>query len=309
MIPTTKGSKSSKDKAVIDEIATFVRVVREGSLAGAARKLGVPKSTISRRLNRLEESLSVKLLHRGPRKFTLSAEGRRLFDSVHASIDQVESAIHAALEGGTMPRGHIRITAPDDFGRLLLLDQLRAFAEIWSEITFEVDLSNRYVDLVSEGFDLAVRATPTAMVPGSQDLVTRKLTSGRLHLAGGPGAAKSIATLEELQAQPFVLFRQPSRRQELELTSISGRLYRITVEGRFIVHDYGSMAQLVAKGAGFGLMPRMHIDHSQSVLECVLPKYFSSIGDMALVYPSRRLPRRVSLLVEFLSRNLGDVKL
>ncbi len=307
MIPTTNDTKSPKDKAVIDEIATFVRVVRQGSLAGAARNLGVPKSTVSRRLNRLEESLSVKLLHRGPRKFTLTAEGRRLFDSVHASIDQVELAIHAALEGGSMPRGHIRITAPDDFGRVLLLDQLHAFAEIWSEITFEVDLSNRYTDLVSEGFDLAIRATPSAMIPGSQDLVTRKLASGRLHLAGSPSTSKSIETLEDLQAQPFVLFRQPSRRQELELTSNSGRIDRITVEGKFTVNDYGSMAILVSKGVGFGLMPRMHMDHSQSLLECVLPTYFSAIGDITLVYPSRQLPRRVSLLIEYLSRNLGDV--
>lgn len=309
MILAGKGTKPPQPKAVLDEIATFVRVVRQDSLAGAARQLGVPKSTVSRRLNRLEASLSAKLLHRGPRKFTLTPEGRSLFDNVHASIDQIEAAIHVALEGGTMPRGHIRITAPEDFGRVLLLDQLRAFAEIWSEITFEVDLSNRYVDLVSEGFDLAIRATPQDLVPGSQDLVTRKLTDGKLHLAGSPAASKRIESLEDLREQPFVLFRQPSRRQELVLTSSAERSHRITVEGKFVVNDYGSMAQLVSKGVGYGLMPRMHIEHSQSVLEYVLPKYYSSIGDIALVYPSRQLPRRVSLLIEYLGRNLGDLRI
>jgi DNA-binding transcriptional LysR family regulator len=268
----------------------------------------VPKSTVSRRLRRLEAALGVKLLHRGPRKFTLTTEGNRLFDNVHASIEQVEGAIHAALEGGTMPRGHIRITAPEDFGRLLLLAELRSFAEMWPEITFEVNLSNRFVDLVQEGYDLAVRASPLDMVPGSQSMITRKLQTSKLHLAGSAASSKQISSLEDLRDEPFVLFRQPSLRQEFALTTTAGRQHRLAVAGRFVVHDYGSMATLVAQGVGYGLMPLMHIEHSGSALQCILPKFFADTGDLALVYPSRQLPRRVSLLIEHLSRKLGDTR-
>ena len=307
MITGTTEAGVPGNKAVIDEIATFVRVVRHGSLAGAARELSVPKSTVSRRLKRLEEVLQVRLLHRGPRKFTLSSEGKQLFDNVHASIEQVELAIHSALEGGTMPRGHIRITAPEDFGRLLLLDELRAFAELWPDISFEVDLSNRFVDMVQEGYDLAIRATPAFVVPGSESLVTRKLVTSKLQLAGSAASTKQVDSLDDLKGQPFVLFRQPSLRQELELTTTSGRRQRLAVEGRFVVHDYGSMAALVAQGAGYGLLPRMHIEYSRSALRCILPKLYVDTRDIALVYPSRQLPRRVSLLIEHLSRKLGDL--
>tara|TARA_R110002096_G_scaffold350395_2_gene543525 strand:- start:112141 stop:113064 length:924 start_codon:yes stop_codon:yes gene_type:complete len=306
MTSKTSSSSAYGDKAVIDEVATFVRVVRHGSFAAAARELGVPKSTVSRRLNRLEEALDVKLLHRGPRKFTLTTEGNRLFDSVHTSIERVELAIHTALQGGALPQGHIRITAPDDFGHLLLLNELQAFGTLWPDITFEIDLSNRYVDLVREGYDLAIRAAPAAAVPGANDLITRKLLSSELYIAGSPSNSQRIASLESLSEQPFVLFRQPERRQDLELTSSKGRKHRISVSGRFVVHDYGSMASLIAQGAGFGLIPRMHIDHSQGALTCVLPGYSSAPSNIALVYPSRQLPRRVSLLIEHLSRRLGD---
>jgi len=285
-----------------------VRVVRNGSFAAAARELDVPKSTVSRRLNRLEAALDVKLLHRGPRKFTLTTEGNRLFDSVHTSIEQVELAIHTALQGGALPQGHIRITAPEDFGRLVLLDELQAFGALWPEISFEVDLSNRYVDLVQEGYDLAIRAAPSATVPGASNLITRRLLSSTLCIAGSASSTDTIETLDELAKQPFVLFRQPSRRQDLELLAPNGRKHRLSVEGRFVVHDYGSMATLIAQGAGYGLIPGMHVDHSKALLKRVLPSYAAVTSNIVMLYPSRQLPRRVSLLLEHLSRRLGDRK-
>jgi len=292
------------DKGVIDEVATFVRVVKHGSLAGAARELNVPKSTVSRRLQRLESALNVKLLHRGSRRFTLTNEGGRLFDSVHSSIQQVELAMAAANESGALPKGHIRITAPDDFGRLLLIEELLVFAKAWPEITFEVDLTSRYVDVVEEGYDLAIRASSSSTLPGAGNLITRNLVASKLHLAAAADAAP-IESLGDLKAQPFVLFRQPSRKQTLALTAESGRKHAVVVEGRFVVNDYSSMAQLVAAGAGLGLMPRMHIDHSKSALRCILPQYCVATEHVALVYPSRQLPRRVSLLIEHLTKQLG----
>ncbi len=289
----------------LDELATFVRVVRVGSLAGAARELGVPKSTVSRRLTRLESSVDLKLVHRGSRTLALTADGRRLFDSVHSSIQQIELAISAVRESGELPRGNIRITAPEDFGRLLLLDELHAFARVWPEITFDIDFTGRFVDLVEEGYDLAIRASAGSNVPGAGHLITRKLAASRLQVAAA-ASADPIESIDELAGKPFVLFRQPSRHQTFTLVSEAGKKTAITVEGSFVVHDYSSMAQLVARGAGLGLMPRMHIDHPKSELRCVLPQWCVTVADsIALVYPSRQLPRRVSLLIDHLTERLG----
>ncbi len=294
-----------RDKAVIDEVATFVRVVRQGSLARAARILAVPKSTVSRRLNRLETALEVKLLYRG-RKLKLTGEGERFFDCVHSSIDQVERAIHGALESGTLPRGNIRITAPDDLGRLLLVDELLAFGRAWPEITFDIHLTNRYVDVVQEGFDLAIRATSGSTLPGAGDLIARKFATSKLYIAARADA-DPIDSLADLTTHSFVLFRQPTHQQTLELTR-SGRKHSVTVQGRFVVDDYSSMAQLVSQGAGLGLMPRLHIDSRKAALRCVLPEYCVATSHLALVYPSRQLPRRVSLLIDHLSQRFSELR-
>ncbi len=293
-------TKEVGPRPVFDEVATFVRVVRSGTLAGAARELGVPKSTVSRRLVRLESSLGVKLLHRGARSFSLTTEGERLFDSVQASIGQVEVALHTAVHGGTLPQGPIRISAPEDFGRLVLLDQLQNFANSWPDISLDIDLSNRFVDVVREGFDLVVRASGGRdLGPGS--LIHRKLFDSELHLACSGKRSEVASTLGELAQRPFVLFRQTQHEQELELRDRGGRTHRLQVRGRFIVHDYGSMARLVAQGQGYGLLPRIHIEHSQGALRRVMPELHAVSGHVALVYPSRHLPRRVSLLIEHLT--------
>ncbi len=291
--------------AVLDELGTFVRVVRRGTFAQAARELGVPKSTLSRRLNRLEATLRVKLLHRGPRRFTLTTEGTHLFESIHASIDQIEVAVHAAMQGGSLPEGHIRITAPEDFGRLLLLQELAVFGKQWPHITFEVELTNRYVNLVEESFDLAIRAHSEHLADTPSTVITKKLMRSPLCIAQSAGATTTITTLKEVQAQPFILFKG-YKHQELCLQHKSGRKEKLSVQGSIAVHDYGAMATLIAQGAGLGLLPRMHIDHGQSKIIQILPDYCVATDNLSLVYPNRQLPHRVSLLAEHLARTLGD---
>jgi DNA-binding transcriptional LysR family regulator len=141
-----------------DNIATFVEVIRRNSLAAAARHLGVPKSTVSRRLARLEEQLDTKLVHRDARRVTPTPEGSRFYDSVVDAIDVLDTAVATIEESTTEPRGTIRITAPSDLGRMLLLHELVRFLERYPDISLDLVFTNRFVDLVQEGVDVAVRA-------------------------------------------------------------------------------------------------------------------------------------------------------
>ena len=289
-------------KPLHDEIATFVRAVRGGSLAGTGRELGVPKSTVSRRVSRLEQQLAVKLLHRDGRQMVLTAEGKQLFDRVAGSVDAIDLAMQASQESMAMPRGAIRLTAPADFGRLLLAKELVGFGRLYPEIRVDLSLTDRFVDVIQEGFDLAIRAGVGPETSAAQNLISRKLMPSALKLAGTAAMAKQVKCLDDLKAMPFVLFRTTHREQTLRLRSKKGRTFDVPVSGRYVVHDYAAMAALVAEGAGLGLLPQMHIANSPSALTAILPDVAMFTGDVLLVYPTRQFPRRVSLLIDHLTR-------
>lgn len=297
------GAPSHRGPPDIGEIATFVRVVRKGTLAAAARDLGVPRSTVSRRIARLEERLAVKLMHRSSRRVVPTREGRGLYDRVASAVDTIEVAVHAALDGAASPRGSIRITAPVDFGRLWLLDQLQTFADACPEISLEVELTDRFVDLVQEGFDVAIRAGRSPSAAVAQELISRHLMTSIHRLFGNAVLAAQVKSVPDVERLPFVLFRQPAGAASFRLLSTGGTTYQLSVSGRFIVHDYSSMAKLVADGAGLGLLPDIHV-HSSSGnrLVPVLPELSLSAGHIRIVYPSKQPPRRVSLLIEHLTR-------
>ena len=289
----------------LDGIGTFVTVVRSGSLAAAARALGVPKSTISRRVSRLEATLGVPLVHRDRRKVALTNEGSRLYDRVASSFDTISFALRAARLSTEQPRGHLRISAPTDFGQLVLPRLLSEFRTIYTEITIEVFLSDRFVDMIQEGFDLAVRAGSPPDTNAAQSLIARKLVSGGHVLVGNADAAARITSLADLEQSPFILFRAPELTQTLHLVDEQGKRHELNVRGSCVVHDYPSMAAFIATGEGVGLLPRIHLEHGSSGLRHLLPELSSVAGDIMLVYPSRQVPRRTTLLIEHLVEGLG----
>lgn len=287
-----------------DNIATFVEVVRHQSLSAAARGLGLPKSTVSRRLIRLEQELDAKLLHRDARKITLTSTGRRFYESVVSAVDALDAAVQALEQSSKAPRGTIRITAPPDLGRMVLAPMFVAFLERHADIALDLMLTNRLVDLVQEGVDLAVRAG--RVVKG--DLIARKLCDSELQLARAaqsrepPSEADEIRSLER---HPFVLYRTAGRSQTIKLergTSKRVKSVELTVSGRINVDDYAAMAELVAAGQGLGLMPGIHVQDGVQAgrLVRVLPEWSSRSAHVYLVYPSRQQPERVRLLAEFL---------
>jgi DNA-binding transcriptional LysR family regulator len=287
-----------------DNIATFVEVVRHQSLSAAARGLGLPKSTVSRRLIRLEEELDAKLLHRDARKITLTSTGRRFYESVVGAVDALDAAVEALEQSSKAPRGTIRITAPPDLGRMVLAPMFVAFLERHGDIALDLMLTNRLVDLVQEGVDLAVRAG--RVVKG--DLIARKLCDSELQLARAAHSGEPSPDdheIRSLEQQPFVLYRTAGRSQTIKLergASKRAKSVELTVSGRISVDDYAAMAELVAAGQGLGLLPGIHVRDGVQAgrLRRVYPEWSSRSAHVYLVYPSRQQPERVRLLTEFL---------
>lgn len=288
-----------------DNIATFVEVIRRDSLAGAARHLGLPKSTVSRRLSRLEEQLGIKLVHRDARRVSATPEGMRFYDAVVDAVDTLDMAVSAVGESVTEPRGTIRVTTPSDLGRMLLIPELVEFLRRYPDISIDLILTNRFVDLVQERVDLAVRAGAVT----EPNLIARKLMPSDFHLAAHPGHQIDCDDVSELEAYPFVLYRRRGRTQVLRLERGSGddhESVELSVSGRVNVDDYAAMVELVAAGEGIGLMPALHVAEGEKLgrLVRIFPEWTLPSMPIQLVYSTRQLPERVRLLIEFLTSAL-----
>src|SRR5690606_11309583 len=142
----------------LEDLASFVAAADQGSLTGAAHALGVPKSTISRRLARLEEALGQQLAWRTSRTFRLTEAGEALYRRSAPALLDLDEALGAARDASTEPAGALRITAPVDLGGSApMAEAMVRFAQTWPRLQLEVDLSDRVVDLVAEGVDVACR--------------------------------------------------------------------------------------------------------------------------------------------------------
>jgi len=292
-------------KADKDNIATFVEVIRRNSLAAAARHLGVPKSTVSRRLARLEEQLDTKLVHRDARRVTPTPEGTRFYESVVDAIDVLDTAVATVEESTTKPRGTIRITAPSDLGRMLLLHELVGFLRRYPDISLDLVFTNRFVDLVQERVDVAVRAGLVT----EPNLIARKLLPSDFQLAAHVDNDIDCNDISELEAYPFVLYRKRGQTQVIRLEKGSGENHEtveLTVSGRVNVDDYTAMVELVAAGQGIGLMPELHVAEGEKAgrLARIFAEWVLPAPPIHLVYSTRQLPERVRLLIDFLCQSL-----
>jgi DNA-binding transcriptional LysR family regulator len=156
-----------------DDLLLFARVVDAGSLSRAAEQLRLPKSTVSRRLSGLEQRLGEKLLQRSTRRLTLTDFGQGVLEHARAVAAEVDGALALALHRQQRPRGRLRVSMPSDLARLVLNAAISQFVLDHPEVQLELDLSPRRVDLIAEGFDLALRIGP---LNTDSQLSARRLT-------------------------------------------------------------------------------------------------------------------------------------
>ena len=166
-----------------DDLLMFAKVMEAGSLTQAAERLHLPKSTVSRRLSALETRLGEKLLQRSTRRLTLTDFGQGVLEHARAVALEVDGALTLALHRQLRPRGRLRVSMPSDLARLVLSNAIARFAIEQPEVQLELDLSPRRVDLIAEGFDLALRVGP---LNADSQLAARRLTRLNTGLYASP---------------------------------------------------------------------------------------------------------------------------
>src|SRR5262249_22911635 len=145
------------DSMDLNAVGTFVEVVRAGGFSAAARRLGMPRSTVSLRVRTLEESLGVRLFKRSTRVVALTEEGRALFEGAGAALGTLADTVAAIGSSGDELKGPIRVTAPADFPTRFLAEAIGSFRIQHPKVSFEIILSNALLDLVSDNIDIALR--------------------------------------------------------------------------------------------------------------------------------------------------------
>jgi DNA-binding transcriptional LysR family regulator len=297
----------------LNDVPLFVRVVEAGSFTAVAADLGVQKSSVSRSVARLEEDLGVRLLQRTTRSLALTDAGQTFFERVRSAMQGMDEAASTVRELGTEPRGVIRVTAPpeahsDSFS---IAEAIARFVEKYPKIHVELSFSARMVDLVSEGYDIAVRAGKLA----DSSLVARRVGTTRLALFASPAYLErrgTPKTFPELSNHDCVLFQPHGDHALWTLAGPNGE-ETVEVHGHITTDDMPFVYRCAIAGAGVAQLPillaREAIRNGRVVQ--LLPTYSSDGAGLHVVLPSSAfVPARVALLrdylVEFLSREFNE---
>lgn len=289
----------------LSRVASFVYVVDTQSFTAAAKVLGVPKSSVSRAVSKLEQDLGVTLLQRTTRRLSLTDAGARYLARAREALQLMSAARNEVVEATEVPRGSVRITSVADPTGRMLARPIARFVRQYPGIHVELLITPRRVDLVEEGVDLALRS-------GKLDdatLVGKRIDATPLRLYAAPSYLAERGTprrLADLARHDCVLFRAARGATRWSMLGKRG-VESVTVQGPVNADDLHLVMLFACQGLGVALLPP-HLALPALIageLQPILPQYQLNGGAIYLVHPkSRQLPQRVRLLRDFLFQEL-----
>ncbi len=292
----------------LNDLLYFAEVVDNGGFAAAGRVLGLPKSRLSRRVAELETRLGVRLLQRTTRKLSLTAVGEQFHRHCVAMRDNAQAAADTVAQAQTEPRGTIRIACPVTLAQTTLGPILPRFLAQYPQVRIDLRVSNRPVDLVEEGFDLALRVRPSLDDSGS--LVVKNFGLTKTLLVASPALVLRQGqpqSWEQLQSLDTVTMSAPGDRTTWQLLGPDGQAQTLSHQPRYVADDLLTLKFAVLAGVGMCPLPDYmcvnEINAGQLVE--VLPGWAPCPGIFHAVFPSRRgLVPAVRKLLDFLGDSI-----
>ncbi len=285
--------------ADLNDIAIFVKVARFESFSGAARALGMPVSTVSRRVAELEEQLGVTLLQRTTRKLSLTAQGQDYFGQCSGPLDELSDAERVLTQSQKEPEGGLKITVPVALREGPFLEFVSSFLHRHPRIDIDLFITNDYVDFVAQNIDMGIRF---GFLEDSS-LVAKKLGSHVRYLVATPSylAGRTMPQQpEDLPQHRCVLMNGKNNQARWDLVS-GKRQVSVQVGGSASSHDFHSVAYFTHHGHGIGLLPFTYCDEwiRRGELVRILPKWSSPQIPVHALFPTRRfLPAKLRLFLE-----------
>lgn len=292
----------------LNDILVFMAIVDAGSFVAGGQTMGLTRSAAGKAISRLEERLGVRLLNRTTRKLSLTDEGRAFYERGLQVLSAVEDAEASVGDHVGTPRGLLRITAPDAFGRLVVLPLLSQYMETWPHVQIELSLTDRVVDIVEEGFDLAIRFDLTS---SDSRLISRLLTTYDVLLCASPTYLEKYGepqSVSDLANHECLLFSSRAQRQVWRLRKEDGTMARVSGHNRLRLDSGEAIRDAAIQGLGLALLPEFLVaDHLASG---GLRQVLAGISDpvnIVLIYPSKKfLEPRVRTFMDWIIQGMGD---
>lgn len=285
----------------LNDMALFVEVVRARGFVHAAEAIGMPSSTLSRRIANLERAIGLRLLNRTTRRVELTEAGRAYFERCERIVEEARLAHERLGELLANPTGLLRVSLPVDFANVYLTDLIAKFAGEFPGIRFDLDLTPRRVDLVAEPFDLAIRMGE----PAESHLIARviariqpKLFAAPAYLGrrGIPAHPRDLAGHDCLTMPRANVWRLASGTARAD----------VEVKGRFTLNSNSMIRGLAARGQGIALMPQEILADqlAQGNLVRILPEWQGAPIPVYAITETRLLPAKTQRFIEFLQSHL-----
>ena len=295
----------------LNDLYFFAAVVEHGGFSSAGRALGIPKSRLSKRVAQLEERLGVRLLQRTTRRFVVTEVGERFYSHCRAVLEEARAAQEAVDELRAEPRGVVRLSCPVALAQTVLAHVLPDFLARHPKVQVRVLASDRRVDVVGEGFDVAIRVR-NKLTDTDANLVMRTFCLSRVLAVASPLLLDALGRPQlpaELARLPALSSLEHEGAQVWELIDAAGERTSVEMTARLISGDFTLLLEAARRGMGVTLLPEFVCAPAitRGELEVVLPEWSAPEGTMHFVYPSRRgmLPG-VRALVDYLAECLPE---
>ena len=286
----------------LESMETFVRVVEAGSITAAAERMGIAKSAVSRRISELEERLGVQLFRRTTRRLNLTDTGRSFHErcvNILADVEEAEQAV--SHEHGTL-RGRLRVALPLSFGLSQLGPAINAFLQAHPEVEFDLDFNDRQVDLLAEGFDLALRIGDLE----DSSLIARRLASIRSCVCASPAYLRAVGTPRQpgdLAHHACLTYSLVPEPRVWRYTGADGKAGSVRVSSRLQANNGDFLHRAALEGKGIALQPLFIVQPSldAGLLVPLLAEYQWPATSAHALYPhTRHLSQRVRAFIDFL---------
>lgn len=289
----------------LNEIVVFAKVVETKSFTAAAQQLGLPKSTVSRKVSQLEERLAARLIQRTTRKLSLTEAGQAFYERCARIVTEIALAEQLITDMQSTPRGLLRVTAPVDLGSFRLAALTARFLKEHPDLHVNLDCSDRIVDLVDEGYDLAVRFGPlneSSLIARRVMAITFRLYATEAYLASHP----PLREPDDLAEHDLIAFLPNMRLHMWTLHGPGDATAELTPSTRLTSNNLLAVRAAVQSGAGIAYMPEfVRCDPGNVELKSVLPEWHGAQADVFAVYPSvRNLSPKVRVYLDYLTEHL-----
>lgn len=287
---------------------SFVRVVESGSFVAAANRLELSTSSLSRQINELEQHLGARLLNRTTRRLSLTESGQAFYERAVALLSDLAEAEALVGQSAVAPRGTLRLTCSYNMAEKRIAPAIASFVEQYPDVKFDVVVSDRLIDLIDEGFDLAIRVGQV----GSDRLVARRLGTMQLIACAAPAYLQRHGhpkVPQDLSAHNVLTYAYASTPRSWRFSDDSGQLHDVRVTGSLHANSGDTLAAAAIAGLGIACEPDFVVGDAiaDGRLARVLPGFDAMRGDIWAVYPSRRhLSLKVRLFVDYIGRWFGS---